>query len=531
MLTTGKSVIKLHTFFRVATILSIFGIPSTGWCQQWMEYRSENVIVYSDRKPAQAHALILEFERFRQMAVSLLGVKPAPHDEIARIYSFANDAEFQKFVPGEQVPGLYQDSTTGPRIVIGAETGVVGSDALLLHDYIHHLLRQKRADQMPLWYDEGWAELLASAQLDASAVTIGRAHPVHLNVLPAEYLPLEQLLRPDMGRNDPEYWDAYRATSWLFVHFLNLGQHSGEKAYLEATGKYLALWRAGQDPVEAFEQAFSMHPRAMDGKLGAYLDTQKWTPVRMGSAELDRIIPPRALEKNEIAYTLGELAFLAGQKGLARDYLKQVEADKNSVANALALRAVIESQEGQQPLAHHYLKTALGKGANEPAVFSHAARVLWNRLIALPSEEQDSATRLAMQIRELANRALALDSRNLDAMQLLWRAQLQLGEVYEATDTMLLAYRTRPTDVGLNFEIGNYFVTAEPPRAEKFLRRVLLWDHTGRRRQQAYALLRTVGMKSDTAASDHRDESSDEQAEPVPSVELGSHDALMEASH
>lgn len=523
MLTEGSSAIKLHALFRVATILSIFGFTSTAWCQQWMEYRSENVIVYTDRKPGQVQGLIEEFERFRQMAVSLMEVKPAPHDEMARIYAFANEPDFRKFVSGERVAGFYQDSSTGPRIAMGPDARLVGTDALLLHDYVHHLLRQKRADQMPLWYDEGWAELLASAQLDANAVVIGGAHPSLLTLLPAKYLPLQQLLRPDMGRTDPEYWDAYRATSWLFVHFLNLGQQSGEKAYLEETGRYLALWRVGLDPLEAFERAFGMHPRAMDGKLGAYLDTQKWTPIRMGNDLPDLAIKSRPLAKNETAYTLGELAYLTAQKSLARDYLKQVEADKDSVASALALRAVIASQEGQQPLAHHYLKTALSKGADEAVVFRNAAQVLWNALIALPAEDQNSANRLALQIQELAQRALALDARDLDAMRFRWRAELQLGEVLKATDTMLLAYRTRPTDVGLNFEIGNYFVTAEPPRAEKFLRRVLQWEHIGRRRQQAYALLQTVEMKNAATAAGQPEKTQARETEQMPSVELGSH--------
>ncbi len=476
---------------RIVIVFLLSGI----WAQaalgrQWSEYQSENFTIYSDRKPSQARTILAEFERYHDVAERIMGLTDRNPLEPARIFLFADQKAYQALEPDGQVMGFYQETVTGPRMAVSAGSSLTDVSLILFHEYVHHLLRRKHADRMPLWYDEGWADFLANVDIDKDSVLVGKVHPWRMAGLSERLLPVSELLRPKLESPDPDYWGAYYATSWLLMHYLNLGYLAGGEKHSGSLARYLRAWQKGKDPVIAFELAFDMKTSAMDERLQRYIAKHSWTGFRIQSDIYRGSIQQRRLSRNEVAYLLGDLAYQAGQPALARAYLRKVEAEDVSVARAMALRAVIESQDGQIPLANHYMKFAMEKQPDNPFVLTSAAQISWNNLVRLRNADPISARIIAGRVRDLARLALARDRRNTEAMRYLWRAERQLGNHAEALETMLTAYRARPTDVRINFEIGSYFAARhEPQRADPFLRRVVNWDHSLVRRQQALALL------------------------------------------
>lgn len=479
---------------RIVLVFLLSGIwAPAAWGRQWSEYQSDNFTIYSDRKPKQARAILAEFERYHSVAERIMGLTESSRVDPARIYLFADQKAYQALEPNGQVMGFYQETVTGPRMAVSAGSSLSDVSLILFHEYVHHLLRRKHADRMPLWYDEGWADFLANVDIDTESVLVGKVHPWRIEGLSERLLPVSQLLRPRLESTDPEYWAAYYATSWLFMHYLNLGYLAGEAKHTESLERYLHAWQDGKDPVVAFEFAFSMKTSAMDQRLQRYIGKHSWTGFRIQSDIYTGSIRHRRLPRNEIAYLLGDLAYQAGQPALARDYLRKVEADDRSVAKAMALRAVIESQDGQVPLANHYIKFALEQRSDDPFVLTSAAHISWNNLVRVRNADPVSARNIAERVKGLALRALARDRRNTEALRYLWRAERQLGNRSEALETMLMAHSARPTDIRINFELGSYFATSdEPQRADPFLRRVINWDHSIARRQQALTLLNSL---------------------------------------
>lgn len=479
---------------RIAIIFLLSGIwAQTAWGRQWSEFQSDNFTIYSDRKPSQARAILAEFERYHNVAERIMGLSESTRPDPARIYLFADQKAYQALEPDGQVMGFYQETVTGPRMVVSAGSSLADVSLILFHEYVHHLLRRKHADRMPLWYDEGWADFLANVDIDKDSVLVGKVHPWRITELSERMLPVAELLRPRLESTDPEYWAAYYASSWLLMHYLNLGYLAGEDKHTGSLERYLRAWQNGKDPVVAFEFAFNLKTSVMDQQLQRYIAKHSWTGFRIKSDLYEGAIRQRRLPRNEVAYLLGDLAYQAGQPALARDYLRKVEADEASVARAMALRAVIESQDGQIPLANHYIRFALENRSDDPFVLTSAAHISWNNLVRLRNADPISARNIAERVRDLARQALARDRRNTEALRYLWRAERQLGNRREALETMLMAYRTRPTDLRINFEVGSYFAASdEPQRAGPYLRRVINWDHSIARRQQALVLLNSL---------------------------------------
>ncbi|MCR6651884.1 MAG: hypothetical protein NVV73_10505 [Cellvibrionaceae bacterium] len=60
-------------------LLVLFLLPSSVFAaaknSAWTEYTSEHFVVYSDRKPAEAKALLMDFERFRSVVLTATGLR------------------------------------------------------------------------------------------------------------------------------------------------------------------------------------------------------------------------------------------------------------------------------------------------------------------------------------------------------------------------------------------------------------------------------------------------------------------------
>ena len=464
----------------------------------WREYRSDHFTLYSDRKRSESVALLQQFERFRYAALSITGLNTQQVDEPVNVFMFRQPEDYSAVQPDEQVAGYYRDSWQGPEMVVGAESSLRDVSLILFHEYVHYLVRARSQIRYPLWYDEGFADLMAASLVTEDHVVIGLVHPWRKSILDDKgVLSVTRILQSALEKNKfnvngEEQDAAFYASAWLLMHYLQLGHLSGAPDYGSAITRYLTAIQNGIDSQTAFSQSFAVGVEDLQAQFDAYSQRKHWKGYRLAVPVYGKHIDQRSLDANEAAYILGNLAYRSGQPEAALEFLQRVDANSTSVAPAFSLRAVIEGHRRRPDLALHILGFALKQDKNNSCVLSNAAHLHWdlakNKQFSLEQRQQhlDAAERFA-------KKALEQDPFNVEATRFLARVYRDKHNNEQAITLLLDIYATRPSDVRLNLELGSFYAEAgQLEKAVPYLEKVVQWDHSNERRKKALALLQPI---------------------------------------
>lgn len=446
--------------FRAVIVLALLvaGLAQ-GADPRWVKMRSANFELFTSAGERAGRRTIQQFERtrgfFRQaMQRDVSNSKPV------RIVLFRSNKEYLPYRPGEVAAAYYLSGRDADLIVMTA--GNESSTAI--HEYVHLLVRRSGL-RIPLWLNEGLAELYSSMQQLGEQVVVGHAPPARIATLRREqWVPLEQVLLAD--RDSQHYTEKERAgkfyaESWALTHMLNFSQE-----YRSEFGDLLKLLTAGTPSLTALETVYGMPIERLQRELQSYVRQDRLNGVVFEiklekSAERPPSEPATGLEvgllladlrarieKTEEAremyekganenpeapgpyeglgfleYRLGDKdqasvhfarAFELGSKSptmLERYAWLQREADDEKIVLTL-LRAVEvspEDVEAKLALANHLIQkgsfgqvvATLGKIQNASA--EHASRLLKMLAYAnLKLNERESGRRAARQLLELA---------------------------------------------------------------------------------------------------------------------------------
>jgi tetratricopeptide (TPR) repeat protein len=231
--------------------------------EAWLEVRSPNFTVVTTHDDKRARGVAEQFELFRAVAQRLL---PKADFDLGRplfILAVKNEKALQELLPeyweqkGRMHPaGVFVGGEE--KLYIALRTDVTGDFPyqVIYHEYVHALLR-RNFENIPLWLNEGFAELLAHSVLGNKEASVGRPSEGHLYWLQSnKLLPLEVLLTVD--HSSPHYNEANRTTafyaqSWALTHYFFLGTPAGGEDLL---GKYFRELDTGAAEKDAAQAAF-----------------------------------------------------------------------------------------------------------------------------------------------------------------------------------------------------------------------------------------------------------------------------------
>lgn len=483
-------------------LTAALAVGASAKSSEWQEFTSQNFTVYSDRKPAEARALLQDFERFRTAALAITGLPSIDESQRPQIFVFRRQRDYRQFEPDPKTAGSFRDTWSGPRMMVGAESRLTDVSLVLFHEYVHHLMRERSQLRYPLWYDEGFADLLAASVVGPRHVEVGLVHPWRQQDLEREGpLPVRSLLSPDKS-GDHRYWSRYYASAWLLMHFLQLGPSNGEPDYRAGMASYLLAVHQGADLEDAFTQHFGVTPAALDVRLKAYTEKRSLLAYRLEVKPYRGPLRERRLSVNEAAHLLGDLAYRAGQQATALEWLQKVDARDATVARPFSLRAVIEQHLGRGDLAQHVLGLAQQRDQDDVYVLTNAAHVYWDKARAEPASSPGRKS-LFEKVEKYARQALKLDPQSVEAGYYLSQVAREKGELDEAIRVLSGLYPRHATDVRLNLELGHLLSrSANPRRALPYLERVIAWEHNTERRQHAQMLLKSLGETQREVISD-----------------------------
>ncbi|WOX03989.1 hypothetical protein [Microbulbifer pacificus] len=502
----------MKKFLLMWLITTVAYVP-TGFARQWSEYSSDNFTVYSDVSTRHAESLLQDMERFRAAVLMFTGLPDVPEDRRLQIFHFNSRSEFQGFTDKREIAGFYQETWDGPLIFSqkGTSWSIPGS-GVMFHEYVHHLMRARSNMTYPMWYSEGFAELLASATLKRDQISLGLVpewrRPVFDGRAFRGPLAVPELLQPDFDASSGSYWESFYGSAWLFTHYLQLGDLADNPSYRKQTRDYLLAVHNGAEPITAFEDHFGVSADAMETELRKYR-RRGIRGASFTSPAYDKPIGHREIPDHERYYLLADKAFEVGQEQLSRKYLDKALKQKPNWHPALALIAVLENH------------------ANTPETLSAAEKIMTNLRAsrrAAPGDIDDYRTAMNLahyfmdkldEIRKTGQSdhglqdwavnygqiATSLNPDSIAAHRVLWRAQKNPHAPVTALKTMMNAYQLNPDSLFINKEIGFYLADARRlDLAAPFLERVLAWSHPGRDRTKAKNLLARLQEQQEESA-------------------------------
>lgn len=192
------------------------------------------------------------------------------------VYLVRGTPALRRAMPGadETLRGYYTAGAGGIACVaIVGRVKEVENDDVMLHEYVHHFMKQYFNYAYAPWLVEGYAEYFMTTAFDGDSIVVGKFNTNRASwLMQGHWMPLDKLItqRPRIG--DPQYANYY-PQAWLLTHYLmsDPARYAQLQAYMKAVGE-------GTPSVQAMETATGKSLADLTKDLRDYTRTN--LPVR-----------------------------------------------------------------------------------------------------------------------------------------------------------------------------------------------------------------------------------------------------------
>ena len=293
--------------------------------REWIVAKSARFEIFSSISVEETKELALELERFHALIYS---ITTAPSVEPAiptRIYVLDRKSDLRRFTHSRDTAGFMAPGLRANLIVLADCDRTLGASQIILHEYTHFVVRNGRQEQYPLWYDEGFAELLSTSRSHENVMVIGEVPRARVNSFRyGKWLPIERIISAGSLESLGNHAHMLYAEGWALVHYLAFdrpGQHSLARELEE----YLPLVRQGMEEADAFEIAFGETPAMASKNIIRLLSKgMRVLSAPIASLEYDDREPSvRTLPPAESSLRLAQLSLSTGKSRSGRRALSR----------------------------------------------------------------------------------------------------------------------------------------------------------------------------------------------------------------
>jgi tetratricopeptide (TPR) repeat protein len=324
--------------------------------EQWTVVRSPNFELFTTSGEGAGREAVRYFEQVRSFFREVAASEMQPSRRI-RLVGFRSEKEFQPYRNREFGRAYYARGHDQEYIVMSR----LGADVfpVAVHEYCH-LLVEHSGMKLPLWLNEGLAELYSTLKPLGGQLSVGQLPPGPYELVRSrKLLDLATLTSVDHKSRhyrDKDLAQLFYAQSWALTHMLELSPD-----YRPRMSDFLSALHSGVTQQAAFEQAFGKSFDQIQKDLEAYLRRDSLFQA-LFKVKLEKVAEDPEVR---VADRLETGLLLAGLLAATR---KQKEAEQ-----AYTQLAQEFPQRWEVPEALAYL--ALGEGSREGAR-SHFARAV-----------------------------------------------------------------------------------------------------------------------------------------------------------
>ncbi len=348
-----------------ALAMVALAVPAAGeQSDSWHELRAADFVVSGDVAPDDLRLALQDLQAFRSALPPLYPQLTAEAAAPTHVVVFRDSRQFRRFLPRDEqghplsnVAGFFLPGADTDFIVFGG-AGKAFDRRAMLHEYVHRML-YRRADSLPLWLSEGFAEFYSTFDrgADGTPAVVGKPPAEALAELRGgEFLSIPRIVsaRPTSKfLSDVNQVRMFYAESWALVHYLLVGRPGASNAemmaFLDALERHVA-------PEDALKSAFGLTLRQLDNELRVYIGLPTFRGVPVGPVPAGADAPP-AVEMSPAAVQglSGELLLRVGTLDEAqRELTASLAAEPSNlearVAMARALLATGGRGEGRAAL-------------------------------------------------------------------------------------------------------------------------------------------------------------------------------------
>jgi tetratricopeptide (TPR) repeat protein len=442
--------------------------------QHWFEARTAHFNIYSCGPTQEVARVGGRLEQFRDAYSLLAGAEAVASPPIV-VIAFPTHEALEPFLP------LYQGKPanlaaffhrSSDENLIALSVSGQGGESLnsVFHEYTHLLLRHNNLF-WPLWLTEGMADVYSTFETAGGhSVRIGKPMELYVRLLEKQKLmPLRDLFEVTHG--SPEYNERDRqgifyAESWLLTHYLMLGDNSVLKPRF---GQLTALLRQGQQPEQAFTNAFRITLAGMENLLRRYLERGRFEPLNLTvNADLSapRSLAMRMISPVEAYFRLGDLLMRVNRFDTARTFFEQGQKIAPKSPLPYEGLGLLASEQKQGDEAMRQLGMALERGSK--SFLAHYAYA--REKLRLTAKSGDNYSRIegpeAAAIREELQKSLTLMPNFGPVHHLLgFFLLLQGDELAEAEKHLQRAIQLEPENQAYLFSLAQVQIQKHEPEA------------------------------------------------------------------
>ncbi len=421
------------TLMRAVTVGRIIAIPllavSAPAAESWVRLKSPNFELLSQAGEKKGREAILHFEQVRSFFAAAMksGVStPLP----VRIIGFSAEREFRPYRPTEFAAAFYQAGHSHDTIVMSE----LGADRfpIAVHEYVH-LLVQHSGLKIPVWLNEGMAELYSTLKQIGKQVQVGALIPGRFQMLHSEkWIPLAVIATT--GLLSPHYNDKDRAgmfysQSWALTHMLSL-----DARYRPSYPALVEQLHKGVNAADAFQKIYAKSIVDVDKDLQAYVRGDRFNAA-LFNIRLEKLAEtPSSEPAPQFDVDMALAGLLDGRKAA------EARARYEALANAHPQRpephealANLDLRAGDRERAASRFARAFELGAANP-------KTLWNYALMLQGPE--SSERVIPVLEKLAS----LDATHVQARLMLADRYSRRREYVRAVSTLREIKSVKPED-------------------------------------------------------------------------------------
>ncbi|MDE2755480.1 MAG: hypothetical protein OXI92_02905 [Acidobacteriota bacterium] len=257
----------------------------------WVRIESPHFELFTNAGERSGRRTILYFEQVRDFFLKTGSVGEVPSTPV-RIIRFRSPREFDPYRPYKAASAFYMSSPKRDLIVMGTPNRQTKNAAV--HEYVHLLVKHSGAE-IPVWLNEGLAELYSTLEPQGKQVTFGK--PARL-LGDRKWLPIKELISVDYDSphfDESDRTKVFYAQSWALTHMLCLSNQYRERFsdFLKGvdgdTGEEAFRWVYGKtlDQVESDFKRYVVRKR---------LPTVEYEIRLNKSAERPKVQPATATE-------------------------------------------------------------------------------------------------------------------------------------------------------------------------------------------------------------------------------------------
>lgn len=336
--------------------------------ETWTEVRSPNFRVVTNGSQRDAREVAFNFERLSAVLRRTSSISTRS-DVPLTILAVKSGRQLRTIIGSERddIAGIFAPGHDANVVIVRLDLDRDSRYEVAYHEYIH-LLTHQTMGMLPLWLNEGLAELYSHAQLDTDKILLGTPAVYHLAALQDKTpLPLATLLT--VTHDSPHYTEGNRATifyaqSWALTHMLMLGDNG---VYRPQLLTLLETLDQGVPPADAARKAFG-DLAAFERQFRTYLSRFSFPALTdtIPTDQASKSMQTRPLPPAEALALQATVSAVLGKRETATALAAQAVATDATVPDAWMAHARAARVAGDMSVAESSLARAVSLGSTDP---------------------------------------------------------------------------------------------------------------------------------------------------------------------